>query len=77
MVEQEQNREETSTELKQGEELLTLQEMAQRLKVPNSWVYSRTRIKGNDFPVVRVGKYCRFNPDAVLDWLNRQSKEVA
>lgn len=53
-------------------ELLTLPEMAARLKVPMSWLYSRTRIKDSDFPVIRVGKYCRFNPDKVMEWIEAQ-----
>lgn len=54
--------------------LLTIDEMALLLKVPLSWLYSRTRIKGGDFPVIRVGKYCRFNPDAVLAWITKQNE---
>lgn len=58
----------------ENQELLTLPEMAQRLKVPLSWLYSRTRSKDGDFPVIRVGKYCRFNPDAVMKWIDRQNR---
>jgi len=54
------------------QELLTLEEEAKRLKVAPSWIYSRTRIKGGDFPVYRVGKYCRFKHAEVMDWLSRQ-----
>lgn len=61
----------------ENHELLTIQEMAARLKVPPSWLYSRTRIRGGDFPVIRVGKYCRFNPDAVMAWIAKQSGEAA
>ena len=57
-------------------ELLTIEEMAARLKVPPSWLYSRTRIKGGDFPVIRIGKYCRFNPDAVLSWIKEKYGEA-
>lgn len=53
--------------------LLTIEEMAQRLKVPPSWLYSRTRIKTGDFPVIRVGKYCRFNFSDVMSWIERQN----
>jgi len=53
-------------------ELLTINEMAGRLKVPMSWLYSRTRIKDGDFPVIRVGKYCRFDADEVLDWVKKK-----
>jgi hypothetical protein len=53
-----------------GKGLLTVQEMASVLRVPPSWLYSRTRLKGPDqIPVVRIGKYCRFDPAAVIAWL--------
>jgi len=54
------------------EDLLTVQELAERLKTRASWVYSRTRERGpNSIPVVRVGKYLRFSLLEVLDWLRR------
>jgi excisionase family DNA binding protein len=59
-----------------NQELLTIEEMAKRLKVQHSWLYSRTRIKGSDFPVIRVGKYCRFNPDAVISWIKRHYQKA-
>ena len=58
----------------ENQELLTLQEMAARLKVPLSWIYSRTRIKDSDFPVIRVGKYCRFEAGAVMAWIEKQNR---
>ncbi len=61
----------------ENQELLTIEEMARRLKVPLSWLYSRTRIKGSDFPVIRVGKYCRFNSDAVMEWIEKQNHGAA
>lgn len=59
----------------ENQELLTITEMAARLRVPISWLYSRTRIKDSDFPVVRVGKYCRFDPVAVLGWIKMKYGE--
>lgn len=54
-------------------ELLTIEEMAERLKVPVSWLYHRTRQKGPDtIPVIRVGKYLRFNETLVLRWIEQQ-----
>jgi len=46
-----------------SEEYLTIDidELARRLKVQKSWIYSRTRVRGpNAFPCHRVGKYLRF-----------------
>lgn len=55
----------------ENQELLTVEEMAARLKVPLSWLYSRTRIKGDGaMPgILRCGKYIRLYPDVVLPWI--------
>ena len=54
-------------------EFLTIDELAARLKVDKSWLYSRTRLKGKDaIPCVRVGKYLRFDELAVMSWLSEQ-----
>lgn len=61
----------------ENQELLTVEEMAARLKVPPSWLYSRTRIKGIEaMPgVLRCGKYLRFSPDVVLTWIKTKYGE--
>ena len=58
----------------ENQELLTVEEMAARLKVPPSWIYSRTRIKGSEaMPgVLRCGKYLRFSPEVVLTWIEKK-----
>jgi len=49
---------------------LTTKELADRLKVPLSWVYGQTRQKGNGtIPSIKVGKYYRFLESDVLSWL--------
>jgi excisionase family DNA binding protein len=54
--------------------LLTIDELAKRLKVPKSWIYARTRESGpGSMPRIKVGKYLRFRWDDVLAWL--QSKQ--
>ena len=59
-----------------GEELLTLNEMAQKLKVKPSWLYFRTMQTGKDtIPRTRIGKYLRFNPDEVMAWIAKQYGE--
>ena len=56
------------------QELLTISELSQKLKVAVSWLYSRTREKGeNTIPVIRVGKYLRFSFEEVEKWLKRKS----
>ena len=42
-------------------ELLTVEEVAELLKVPTSWVYEQTRRRGLErIPGFRLGKYWRF-----------------
>ena len=54
--------------------LLSVDELAESLNVPKSWVYSRTRESGADaMPRIKVGKYCRFVLNDVLDWLKSQN----
>jgi excisionase family DNA binding protein len=51
--------------------LLTVQEVAEILRVPVSWVYERTRRRGNEqLPHIKLGKYLRFRRTDVLGWLN-------
>jgi excisionase family DNA binding protein len=53
--------------------LLTVEEVAELLKVPVSWVYDRTRSRGlNRIPGFRLGKYWRFQEAEILAWLERQ-----
>lgn len=58
------------------QDLLTIDEMAKTLKVPKSWLYSRTRETGPDaIPRIKVGKYIRFRIDDVMKWIEaRQEK---
>ncbi len=42
----------------ENQELLTIDEMADRLKVKPSWLYFRTMQTGKDaIPAVKIGKY--------------------
>lgn len=53
--------------------LLTVEEVAELLKVPLSWVYERTRRRASDrIPGFRLGKYWRFREADVLAWIERQ-----
>jgi hypothetical protein len=59
-----------------SQELLTIDELAERLKVPKSWIYSRTRLKGpGALPHLKLGKYLRFCFPTVLDSLERQQNK--
>jgi excisionase family DNA binding protein len=54
------------------EQLLTLEELAERLRVRKSWVYARTRETGpGSFPRIKCGKYLRFSEGDVKEWLRR------
>ena len=51
--------------------LIGINEIAKKLDVPVSWLYSRTRT--NDIPCVRVGKYVKFEESDVWEWLKEQN----
>ena len=52
--------------------LIGIKEMAVKLKVPVSWLYSRTRT--NKIPHYKLGKYVRFDESDVFEWLKKQSE---
>ena len=53
--------------------LLTVEELAERLNLPASWIYAHTRKRSGDpIPGFRLGKYWRFRESDVLVWLERQ-----
>jgi excisionase family DNA binding protein len=54
-------------------DLLTVSDVAHKLKVPVSWIYERTRRRSADrIPGFRLGKYWRFRETDVLAWVERQ-----
>jgi excisionase family DNA binding protein len=59
-------------------ELLTVDEVAALLKVSRSWVYEHTRARGTPrserLPHIKVGKYVRFDPRAVREFLERKCR---
>ncbi len=54
------------------EPLLSVEELAAKLKIERSWIYDKTR--RGEIPMLRVGKYCRFRLSEVLDWLDKKYK---
>jgi len=52
------------------EELLTVQQVANRLQLKPSWVYAHT----DDLGAIHVGKYLRFRWDRVLERLEQSQK---
>ncbi len=64
-----------------GNDLLTPEELATRLKVGVSWVYEQTRRRGRvrnaaPLPHRKMGRYLRFSWLEVIEWLNRQKGEA-
>ena len=58
-------------------QLLTVQELADQLRVKPSWVYGQTRQTGPEsLPRIKVGKYCRFNLDDVFVWLKKKAGSI-
>jgi excisionase family DNA binding protein len=55
-----------------NDNLIGIKEMAKKLDVPVSWLYSRTRTK--EIPFYRIGKYCKFNESEVMDWVKGQNE---
>lgn len=55
--------------------LVGVNELAETLSVPPSWIYSRTRLKDDcRIPHTRCGKYVRFDIDEVMEWLQNQQE---
>lgn len=55
-------------------DLLTPDELAQRLKVSKSWVFEQSRQRAkvrnkNPLPCIRLGKYLRFSWVRVCEWM--------
>lgn len=58
-------------------QLLTIDELANRFKVKRSWLYSRTREKGEGtIPKIKVGKYIRFEEAQVIAWLKGKQDAI-
>ncbi len=52
--------------------LLTVEEVAEMLRVSKSWIYARTRRRGlEQLPHLKVGKYLRFEECTVREFLER------
>jgi hypothetical protein len=59
-------------------DIVTPAELAARLKVPESWIYEKTRARcQNPLPCLRIGRYIRFSWVAVAEWLTSTQSERA
>jgi|SRR5919108_2298885 excisionase family DNA binding protein len=58
---------------KESNHLLTIQQVAELLHVPVSWVYGRTRKRSTQrLPDIRLGKYWRFREEEIHRWIESQ-----
>jgi excisionase family DNA binding protein len=61
-------------------ELLTVEDVAALLRVSKSWVYEHTRSRGTPraekIPHVKIGKYVRFEREAIRAFIRRRSQAV-
>jgi len=56
-------------------QILTIAELAERLKVSERWVYEKSRRRCiNPLPRIRIGRYLRFDWTTVSAWLRRQER---
>ena len=55
-----------------NQNLIGIKAMAEKLDIPVSWLYSRTRT--NEIPHYKVGKYVKFVESEVMDWLKSQNE---
>lgn len=56
-------------------QILTLKEVAERLKVSERFIYEKTRRRSqNPLPVIRMGRYLRFDWTSVSAWLRQQER---
>lgn len=59
-------------------DILTPQELAQRLTVSTSWVFEQTRQRAKvrnklPLPCIRLGKYIRFSWSQVCEWMGQNN----
>lgn len=56
-----------------ADRLLSIQELAKRWGVPESWLYERSR--HNALPgMIRLGKYVRFSEEAIIEYELQQTQ---
>jgi predicted DNA-binding transcriptional regulator AlpA len=59
-------------------DILTPEQLAQRLQVSKSWVFEQTRNRAkvrnkNPLPCIRLGKYIRFSWSQVCEWMSKSN----
>jgi excisionase family DNA binding protein len=60
-----------------NDDFKTINELSEILKVPKSWLYSKTRERSTGaIPKLKVGKYIRFRLPEVIEWLERENRKL-
>lgn len=55
-------------------QILTPEELAERLKVSKRWLYEKSRSRClNPLPTIRIGRYLRYSWLDVSTWLHQQT----
>ena len=62
--------------INQNLNLVTVDDLAQQLKIKPSWIYGETRKTGpGTIPRIKVGKYLRFSLEEVMEWLGTKQED--
>ena len=57
------------------ENWLTIDEMAEQLRVKKTWIYRQMMNTGpGAMPRIKVGKFLRFDPEAVEQWILKRNR---
>jgi hypothetical protein len=55
-------------------DILTPKELAERLKVPEGWIFEKTRARcDNPIPCLHMGRFIRFDWPSVVGWLESEA----
>ncbi len=54
--------------------LLTVEEVADVLRIPRSWIYGRIHARTLPFPMTKVGHYVRFPEAGVRDFIESATR---
>lgn len=60
-----------------GGKLATVEEMANVLGVPKSWIYQRTCQGQAAIPHIKIGKYLRFDIEAVIAHFRKNDSDAS
>jgi predicted DNA-binding transcriptional regulator AlpA len=56
-------------------DIITPAQLAERLQVPETWVYAKTRKRcQNPIPFIAVGRFIRFDWPTIVEWLRKQTE---